>query len=118
MTLEQQIIEEYLQHGVMSGKELIVRSEAALSFINACDRIGLAIVGIEGFTISDQQVMPHLDMIADFSDIKAMTWDEYKRASLEAARNFETQFLSRHELGFNFVLLEEREWKGRLLKGK
>ncbi len=111
MTLEEQIVQEYLQHGVMSGQELIVRSEAALSFINACDRIGLAIVGIEGFTISDQQVMPHLDMIADFSDIKAMTWDEYKRVSLEAARKFVTQFLSRDELGFIFDLLEEREFQ-------
>jgi outer membrane lipopolysaccharide assembly protein LptE/RlpB len=52
------------------------------------DRRNIAVVGIEGFHLRGTNVVPDMDLIADFSSLESLPWRERCSGSLEASRVF------------------------------
>lgn len=73
--------------------ELITRDDAG-RFLEACQKEGALIVGIEGFRIIGDRVEPDISSIADFSGL-----DDPVRSVTEARRFIES---SKPDLAFDF----------------
>jgi hypothetical protein len=46
----------------------LVSARDAFAFLQAADAAGVQVIGIEGFPVENEVVMPDLDAIADYSD--------------------------------------------------
>lgn len=75
------------------GLPTLWRNNVALFDLNDCYRLvdycsvagGVAIIGIEGFVIDGEFIIPQMDFIADFSKLVG---DEFCARSIEASRKF------------------------------
>lgn len=76
------------------------------SFIDACDAHDLRILGIEGFEIRKDGVMPRMDLIADFSDRKHETWHALRERCSLVARDFIRAAVKEGDVYLSFVLEE------------
>jgi hypothetical protein len=83
---------------------LLIRLQDCGKIIQACRSSGLLILGIEAFRLSERNVVPDTDWIADFSELASKQWDV---ACLEAARSADLYFdkaKGRTDLWFDFCL--------------
>lgn len=72
--------------------------------VQACKSGSFLILGIEAFRLAEGNIVPKIDLIADFSELISKQWDE---ACLEAARSAESYFgeaKGRTDLWFDFSL--------------
>jgi hypothetical protein len=84
----------------------------ALEFIALCDSAKLAVIGIEGYIIEGRDIVPQMNIIADWSAIKRPTWEEFYAACNLESRNFVARYQHSH-LYFDFTIIESGSWKGR-----
>ncbi|MBE9111625.1 hypothetical protein IQ273_19650 [Nodosilinea sp. LEGE 07298] len=104
------IFEQYRQYGIVSGEELYMPSQYAIGFVEDCSLRDIAVIGIEGFLIADQRIMPLLDEIADFSSIVSPDWQAFTNQCNAAAKKF-LEISSRDQTRFfSFVLANQDEW--------
>ncbi len=83
---------------------LLIRLQDCGRIVQACRSSRLLILGIEAFRLSERNVVPDTDWIADFSELASKQWDA---ACLEAARSAEIYFdraKDRTDLWFDFSL--------------
>ncbi|PSN12862.1 hypothetical protein C7293_18390 [filamentous cyanobacterium CCT1] len=104
------IFEQYRQYGIITGEELYIPSQYAISFVEDCRLQNVAVIGIEGFLITEQQIMPLLDEIADFSSIVSSDWQDYVSQCNAAAKNFIEVSSKDRKRFFNFVVINQDEW--------
>jgi hypothetical protein len=111
MKSEAELMQSFGRKGVKSGEELIVFKEYCREFVRECENAGFAVLGIEGFfLLQNGHVKPNLDEIADFSDVQAGSWDEYREACSKAADLFIEEMLSRGRCdGYSFTLTDSME---------
>jgi len=111
MKSETELMQSFDGKGVKSGEELIVFKEYCREFVNECENAGFAVLGIEGFfLLQDGHVKPNLDEIADFSDVHAGSWDEYREACSKAANLFIEKMLGGGRSdGYSFTLTASME---------
>ncbi len=93
--------------------DISLRTQAGLQLIQlrdcgrivqACRSSRLLILSIEAFRLSERNVVPDTDWIADFSELASRQWDV---ACLEAARSVKIFFdkaKDRTDLWFDFIL--------------
>ena len=85
--------------------------EAALKFIEQCERRGDAVLGIEGFAVSDEGRRPRMDLIADFSPTEPrQQWEDYRSQVNREARRFVEGAPSSKDLVFEFVTWSKHDW--------
>lgn len=109
MTLEEQLIEQYRSQGVFSGGELYLNPQVALQVVVHCSEVDLAVVGVEGFSLKDNRLIPQLDTIADWSSLSARTWQEFRMACNRETKNFLMNLPG--DIVVNLALLSENEWR-------
>ena len=63
---------------VRQGGDTFIAANAASSLIDAAQRMGVKVLGMEGFLIADDGAFPALSRIADFSDEN--NWRSWERA--------------------------------------
>ena len=93
-----------------SGLRPVARSGAALLFdlstserlLQLCESVGVGILGIEGFTLSENDLVPDMDFIADFSALLAH--DAFEKESISMARKFLAMATQPSDLLFEYVL--------------
>lgn len=73
---------------VRPGGEIFLRSEDAQQFVAASQGAGMAVLGIEAVRIDANQVMPYIDVIADYSPRSAMQWKAYQERCNRLALDF------------------------------
>lgn len=104
-------LEKKLEHTFKNilhrANEIYFRTEDVFDFLNWCDENNIMVVGIEGFKLEQNFLIPRLDSIADFSSgtENIENWNISRMHLNQAARNFfkESQVKG---LVFNFVLKE------------
>jgi hypothetical protein len=104
------IFEQYRQYEIVSGEELYIPSQYAISFVENCSLRNIAVIGIEGFLIADQRIMPLLDEIAGFSSIVSPNWQASANQCNAAAKKFLEIFSRDQKRFFSFVLANQDEW--------
>ncbi len=95
-----------------SGLRLVPLQDCG-KIVQACKSNRILILGIEAFRLSEQNVVPDSDWIADFSELASKRWDT---ACLDAASSAEIYFdkaKDRTDLWFDFTLkLRGEEQRG------
>jgi hypothetical protein len=66
---------------VQRGSVTLVESEAAEFIIYFCERENIPILGVDGFRMSDRNLIPDMSAIADFSSVSSVD-------SIHLARRF------------------------------
>ncbi|CAH2919834.1 MAG: hypothetical protein CPSOU_3489 [uncultured Paraburkholderia sp.] len=103
---------------VRIGGEIFLKADDAQRFVAAAQTAGMAVLGIEGVRIDSNQVVPYVDLIADYSPRTAMEWAEYLERCNRLALDFLWQAVS--EKGTNtyfcFELLDHAEYVDCLKK--
>lgn len=93
--------------GTKRGSEFYLPVSAAGSYVDACVRHSLAIVGIEVFRLDGVKLRPDLSQIADFSSVLSgeENWDSIVRVTGADAHRFIGQVASEANVLVNFTLL-------------
>ena len=112
MFAEQKLFDLHSVHGFLQGGELYLPVSQAFKFLEDCQHSNFAVIGIEGFTIQNEEIIPHLDVIADFSSVVSSDWKTYQATCNKAAQNFLKE-MSKDErtILFNFVVQSMFEWE-------
>lgn len=90
----------------------LVRAHDAVRIVQRCKLRGVLILGCEAFTLENGRVHPHMDLIADFSELVHRPWN---LACHEAARSAEIYLDAaerRPDLWFELVLSEHEPRAG------
>ena len=103
-----QIFISYRNNTISSENEFYIPVAEGIDFIITCDDNNLSVIGIEGFIQRGEMIQPDLNIIADFSENDAGTWDEYREKCNESALEFVKRLKPDRLL--NFTLLSESEW--------
>lgn len=108
MTTGKEIYASYLHRAKIPGADIFLVAQDALSFTEHCDRIGLAIIGVEGVRIDAGGTTPYMDAISDASPTCAMEWEEFKEDRNGFARECLRLFISEKgpDTYFCFVYLD------------
>ncbi len=77
--------------------------------VDFCDQNGIAILGFEGFLSKANHLYPQLDQIADFSSVRAPTWDEFVASCNSSARNILLKWSKTENLMINFTFSQRTE---------
>ena len=105
------------RRAIRRGQSLYFRIEDARDLVRECERNDLAVVGAEGFSIGENGILPHLDMIADClawaNDWYGFDWGGFRND----CNRFMLDFLEEGSgkridgtLVFNFVVMEPGEY--------
>lgn len=110
---EQQVIRQYQDAGFLRGNELYLEPKVALDFVATCEANELAVVGVEGFTLRNERLIPRMDLIADWSSASAAKWDEYRRKCNQLSAAFVDRYQNEMDLVMNLTVLSKTEWQHR-----
>jgi hypothetical protein len=87
------------------GDMALFDANDALRVLNFCGIKKLSILGIEGFRLHGDNIIPDMDCIADFSMMIELEGDNFQRKSLEWSRFFINQIADKNVF-LEFVLAE------------
>lgn len=85
------------------GEELFYDYVGLLKLLDACERHGVVILGIEGFNKIDCRIEPNEDALADFSSLSHQVRDQLVRMSVAESRRFLASVDSPEELLWSIV---------------
>jgi hypothetical protein len=114
MLSEDEIINQFRKHGMTRGAgSLYLKVPIAFDFLATCQENNLAIIGVEGFLYTEKtnKIMPVMDYIADYSDVEAANWEEYRNSCNRLCKDFLGRLPSRDDFVVNFVLFSREEWE-------
>ncbi|HEV2705680.1 MAG TPA: hypothetical protein VGV59_07120 [Pyrinomonadaceae bacterium] len=106
----EEVLSKFSGRGFTHGEELFVAAEAGAELVEDCERRNLAVIGIDGFVRDADGVVAQPDLIADFSDADAASWEEFRTACNRDSLNFIRQLPQERKLFLNFVIISEQEW--------
>ncbi|MEM7391548.1 MAG: hypothetical protein AAF492_04300 [Verrucomicrobiota bacterium] len=109
---ETELIERYSIFGKCDGGEFFLMRGKALEFTLDCVSNGLAVLGLECFRFQGGEVQSDTGLIADFSSLVSLEWEEMLEQSREHAERFLGE-LSDPDLFIVFTLFNEEEWKNQ-----
>jgi hypothetical protein len=113
MTKEEEIYAPFIARAERrpSG-EIFLNGDDAQRFVTACQSAGVAVLGIEGARIDSNQVMPYLDVIADYSPRRPMQWEAYRERCNRLALDFLLEAVKEKgaDIYFCFVVLDGAEY--------
>lgn len=107
----------YLERAEVSpGGEVFLTSSDALLFVDRCDRLGLAIIGIDGARITPHEKELYLDAIGDASPTSFMSWEAFKHTRKRFARSCLREFIREKgvDIYFSFVVLDSEAYADAL----
>ncbi|MBI1928512.1 hypothetical protein HYR99_30250 [Candidatus Poribacteria bacterium] len=112
MLSETEIIDRFRQHGIFQDDgELYLRVPIALKFVEVCQENELAIIGFEGFYYDDEKetIEPLFDQIADFSALKASSWEEFRNLCNKYSKELIRELSPQERIVINFTVLSQAE---------
>jgi hypothetical protein len=87
---EEEIGRRFGNRGFKSGGQLLYEIPTARDVVAFCATREIAVVGLEGFVVSEGNVRPLLDYIASWDDVPRHPWAEYvKKCQEYAARTLD-----------------------------
>ncbi len=106
----------FASRSAVAAEEPFLARDDALEYVNECERLDLAILGIEGFALLDRGLQCDGDLLRDYGKLHAATWDEFRAASNAAARAFLSGSTGERNRVFNLMPCS-REWWERRRRG-
>jgi hypothetical protein len=110
--LEEQIIDKYAQYGRISpSRELYLPLDISEKFIKECNKLSIAIIGIELFNIVDENIIPYNPINSiDCSNIlqEGLDWKQIVLKCNSLVQKILLLELDRNQY-FNPTILEEHE---------
>jgi hypothetical protein len=83
---------EVSSRAVRRAKSLYFRPNDARALIEECDERDIAVIGVDGLTLDETGIQPHMDLIADYSalvnDWSGVSWAEFRRRCNKSALGF------------------------------
>jgi hypothetical protein len=107
---EEDIWCQFSSRGLTRGGEVYLDIGVMQKMVAEVERSNLLIVGIEGFLLSEESLQPRLDLIADFSDASADSWEEMRRICNKAARDWIESINKNSALYLTATILSEHDW--------
>ena len=114
MLSEDEITNRFRKYGMTrGGGELYLEVPMALNFLTTCQENSLAVIGIEGFIYHRENgtIEAKMDYIADYSYVKAPSWEEYRDSCNQFSKDFLGHLPSKAGLVVNCVVLSQEEWE-------
>ncbi|CAE6725324.1 hypothetical protein R69927_04695 [Paraburkholderia domus] len=98
---------------VSPGGEVFLTSSDALLFVDHCDRLGLAIIGIDGARITSNEKELYLDAIGDASPTSVMPWEAFRESRKRFAHNCLRELIREKgaDTYFSFVVFDEEQYE-------
>ena len=119
MLSEKEITNSFRKHGMTRGAgELYLEVPSAFNFLTTCQENNLAVIGIEGFIYHKENgaIEAKMDYIADYSNMKTPSWEEYRDLCNQLSEDFLCHLPSKVELVVNLVVLSQEEWRAWQLR--
>lgn len=91
-----------MQPAARSGPTPLFNHSSSERLLELCEHVGVGVLGIEGFTLSDGGLRPDMDFIADFSAL--FTRHDFEAESVRSARKFLSLAAGAPHLLFEFEL--------------
>jgi hypothetical protein len=113
MTTETELYAPYLGRAkVQSGGEIFLNPSDSLDLVATCERMEIAVIGVEAFRIDARGTMPYSDAIADYSPRTTTPWRVFEQQCNRSALNFLQRAIASkgQETWFSFVLLDSAEY--------
>jgi hypothetical protein len=110
MITSENILENDELNSLQRSGEIYFKEDSFIKLLELCRQNNIAIIGIEGFEVDGEKIIPVADLIADYSDADANSWEEYIKICNSSAKLFFEQVLKGSSLLFNFTLQLEDEW--------
>ncbi len=107
---EQQILKLLKTQGIVRGEEVYLSPSSTLQLLALCDQNDFAILGLEGFRVSGDQLTPDLDLILDCSAFVGSSWEEFRDTCNSRCGGFVEQLRDAHDLVLCPVLISKNEW--------
>ena len=82
----------------------VVRSEHAHQLLAKCSALGFGVIGIEGFLVTDEGILPLLGAIADYSECLTLPREQFISSSLRLAIKFISSFPQEKRCTWEFEL--------------
>lgn len=97
---------------VRPSGEIFLTSDDAQQFVTICQRVGIAVLGIEGARIDSNQIEPYIDVIADYSPKALIPWEVYLERCNRLAHDFLVNAIDEKGAGtyFCFEVLDSEEY--------
>ncbi len=111
MSLEEKIFNTFRNVGIKSGEEILIPASHVLKFIETCKQYKVAVQGFEGFEVQSGEIIPRMDLIADFSEIKAKNWEGLFKKSHQHAYQILLPLCDLENLAFSFILMDKGEFE-------
>jgi hypothetical protein len=106
---EEELFQRFAPRGIVRGGELYLDAPTMQKYIGKAEKLGLAVVGVEGFELHGTGLQPRLDLIADYSGARD-TWPEYRLFCNKNAAGWIAEVAERN-LIFAATVLTEEEWR-------
>ena len=87
-----------------SENAALLKLDDASRFLDACEKLNVIILGIEGFQVNGDQMVSYVDVIADFSSITHNDHKERSRKSISLSREFLQKFTDSQNILLEFEL--------------
>jgi hypothetical protein len=113
MTMEHEIYAPFIKHAeVRPSGETFLTGDDEQQFATICQRVGMAVLGIEGARIDSNQVEPYIDAIADYSPKALIEREVYRERCNRLARDFLKSVIDEKGAGtyFCFEVLDSEEY--------
>lgn len=91
-------------------KEPKVKAYDVPMFVSLCDEQDIAIIGMEGGSMTAEGFIPDLNLIADLSKRNNLMWQEFKRKSNQGALLFLKAVNFSQETVFVMTIIDEKEF--------
>lgn len=108
MTVE----DRYRDRGLQRGREVYLDAGTAAEYVRDCENENVAILGIEGFLLRGDDLIPQMDLICDFSPRdSSLGWEQYRAQVNRDALTFLNGVNDRDALVFEFEVLVPEQYR-------
>ena len=107
---EEELFQRFAPGGIVRGGELYLDASTMQKYIGEAEKLGLAVVGVEGFEQHGNALQPRLDLIADYSGARD-TWPEHRLFCNKNAAEWIAELMAERNLIFAATVLSEEEWR-------
>ncbi|MBB1287394.1 hypothetical protein HRH25_23665 [Flavisolibacter sp. BT320] len=89
-----EIEKQFKERAIIRGETLLFSKDNALSFVEACKKNGIGILGIDSFFLFDDSIQPSMENSIDFSSLNYVikSQDIYSEAKNFLSERNETMF--------------------------
>jgi hypothetical protein len=108
ITRELEILSDPHIGAIHRARQVYVPAARVGYVLKRCAEEGVAIIGIEGFRLSGESIVPDTELIADYSEYQSEDWDAIVRGSLSDAQMFFNEAPNDSGLVYNFVFRSKR----------